>query len=169
MKLLNELDSLLHPEIPEKAPQIIDEHFVKALYQSLNIKTPVADTALCGSYRQCSLPAVSGHKYPLPEDIPQLMAHFSSQIEFSKSTLHPVELAAMAYKRIVDIAPFPSGNEALAQALMDQILTDHGYPALIIPDEMRAACEAALKQSRKHRDMDLFSQFIIQCLLQKFQ
>ena len=48
MKLLNELDSLLHPEIPEKAPQIIDEHFVKALYQSLNIKTPEADTALCG-------------------------------------------------------------------------------------------------------------------------
>ena len=41
---------------------------------------------------------------------PRLMAHLTDQILSSQSTLHPIELAAMAHKRLVDIHPFIDGN-----------------------------------------------------------
>ena len=43
---------------------------------------------------------------PAPDEVPHLMAHLVDQLSSSRTTLHPIELAAMAHKRLVDIHPF---------------------------------------------------------------
>lgn len=76
----------------------------RLFYQKVN-----ADQA--GSYRTIQV-YISGTQYlpPAPDDVPRLMKHLTDQIHFSQTTLHPVELAAMAHKRFVDIHPFIDGN-----------------------------------------------------------
>lgn len=61
-----------------------------------------------------------------PEDIPRLMGHLSDQILSSQSTLSPAELAAMAYKRFMDIQPFTDANIQTADALKRFILEHYG-------------------------------------------
>lgn len=81
------------------------------------------------SYR--NVPAAAPHseyKHPSAEDLPHLMGHLSDQIFSSQFTLHPVELAAMAHKRLLDIYPFKYKNEETAIALMNLLLMQLGYP-----------------------------------------
>ncbi|MCI9388546.1 MAG: Fic family protein [Lachnospiraceae bacterium] len=53
---------------------------------------------------------LSRFSFPEQSMAPRLMAHLTDQILSSRSTLHPIELAAMAHKRLVDIHPFIDGN-----------------------------------------------------------
>lgn len=61
------------------------------------------------------------------------MKHLADQIHSSRSTLHPIELAAMAHKRLVDIHPFVDGNGRTARLLMNLILVNVGYGVVSIP------------------------------------
>lgn len=61
-----------------------------------------------------------------PEDIQHLMGHLTDQILSSQSTLSPEELAAMAYKRFMDIQPFADANRQTADALKRFILEHYG-------------------------------------------
>lgn len=69
---------------------------------------------------------ISGTEYvpPAPDKVPQLMKHLADQIHSSRSTLHPIELAAMTHKRLVDIHPFVDGNGRTARLLMNLILVN---------------------------------------------
>jgi len=42
--------------------------------------------------------------------------------------LHPIELAAQIYQRMVSIHPFPDANGRTARFAMDWVLESHGYP-----------------------------------------
>lgn len=116
------------------------------------------------AWRIHDLPPVPGNRFPSPRDIPHLMEHFASQIQYSKGALHPVELGAMAYKRIVDIAPFDADNEKLAQAVMNQLLSGAGYPVLSLPLCDQEGYDEALLSSRLKKDMDIFSEFAAKIL-----
>lgn len=109
----------------------------------------------------------SGHFAPDPEDIPRLMGHLADQIHSSSFNLHPIELAAMAYKRLVDIHPFPEGNKRTACLLMNLILVNAGYRAVAIPPDRHPDCQNALNESREQKDIEPFSRFIAELVIHK--
>lgn len=107
------------------------------------------------SYRSLPLrQKEAGFPAAAPEDLPHLMRHFSDQILSSRFTLHPIELAAMGLKRLIDISPFESGNEGTAVLLAALILVNAGFPPFFITDENRASVKEALAVSRKTCDIE---------------
>ena len=53
-------------------------------------------------------------------------------------SIHPIELAAIAHYRLVVIHPFHDGNGRTSRLLMNLILMQAGYPAVVIRVEDRA-------------------------------
>lgn len=110
----------------------ITENLIKDLHRTIYSGT---DSSQAGRYR--TSPAKdpdADFLPPSPEDLPRLMSHLENQIHSSKSALHPVELAAMAQKRLIDIHPFADGNEKTAEALGNLILSRSGYcPVTVLP------------------------------------
>lgn len=68
---------------------------------------------------------------PNPLKVPNLMEKFIKWLQNNKN-LHPVELAAEAHYRLVNIHPFVDGNGRTARLLMNLILMMHRYPPAII-------------------------------------
>ena len=108
-----------------------------------------------------------GYQPPQPEDVPRLTEHLTDQIRSSRSSLHPIELAAMAGKRLIDIQPFDAANEETAFLLINLILVSAGYPAISIGNERREAYQQALIVSRKEYDMEPFSRLIAECVSER--
>lgn len=125
------------------------------------------DADQAGQYRSIQV-YISGTEYvpPAPDEIPRLMAHLTDQILSSRSTLHPIELAAMAHKRLVDIHPFIDGNGRTARLLMNLILVNTGYGVVSIPPVWRNDYINALSASRRLNDMDPFSKLIAECVIE---
>lgn len=120
------------------------------------------------SYRN-GMPANTDYGYqpPQPEEVPRLTRHLTDQIQSSKSSLHPIELAAMAGKRLIDIQPFDTANEETAFRLMNLILVSAGYPPVSIGNVRWEAYQQALIVSRKEYDMEPFSRLIAECVLER--
>ncbi len=125
------------------------------------------DAEQAGQYRSIQV-YISGTEYipPSAEDVPQLMKHLAEQIHFSHSVLHPIELAAMAHKRLVDIHPFVDGNGRTARLLMNLILVNTGYGVVSIPPIWRNDYINALSISRRRNDMEPFSKLIAECVIE---
>ncbi len=125
------------------------------------------DAEQAGQYRSIQV-YISGTEYipPSAEDVPQLMKHLAEQIHFSHSVLHPIELAAMAHKRLVDIHPFVNGNGRTARLLMNLILVNTGYGVVSIPPIWRNDYINALSISRRRNDMEPFSKLIAECVIE---
>lgn len=123
------------------------EELIKKLY-ALNLpKTEQANTV---SYRTTLIePLELPHRIAAPEDLPHLMSHYISQVTISGYSLHPIEVAAMAYKRFLDIYPFENYNEETAISIAGFLLQRAGYyftgfPASLM-DEYKKAIELAVK------------------------
>ena len=142
----------------------ITEEIIKKLHKLFYQKMD-ADNA--GQYRTIQV-YISGTEYipPSPEEVPQLMRHLADQLQSSKSTLHPIELAAMAHKRLIDIHPFVDGNGRTARLLMNLILVNTGYGVISIPPILRNDYLNALTVSRMQGNIDLFSQLIAECVIE---
>lgn len=105
-------------------------------------------------------------KAPDPDEISHLMSHLADQIHSSQFTLHPVELAAMAHKRLTDIQPFCDGNGMIARLLMNLILLHAGYCVVLIPPARRSDYLTSLSASRRQKDMEPFSRVIAECVIE---
>lgn len=125
------------------------------------------DAEQAGEYRSIQV-YISGTEYipPAPNEVPRLMKHLADQIRSSRSTLHPIELAAMAHKRLVDIHPFVDGNGRTARLLMNLILVNAGYGVVSIPPIWRNDYINALSASRRLNDMEAFSTLIAECVIE---
>ena len=142
----------------------ITEDTIKKLHRLFYQKV---DAEQAGQYR--SIPVyISGTEYipPSPEDVPQLMNHLADEIHFSRSVLHPIELASMAHKRLVDIHPFVDGNGRTARLLMNLILVNAGYGVVSIPPVWRNDYINALSAARRLNDMEPFSKLIAECVIE---
>lgn len=142
----------------------ITEDTIKTLHRLFYQKV---DADQAGQYRTIQV-YISGTEYipPSPEDIPQLMKHLADQIRYSRSTLHPIELAAMAHKRLVGIHPFIDGNGRTARLLMNLILVNAGYGVVSIPPVWLNDYINALSASRRLNDMEPFSKLITECVIE---
>jgi Fic family protein len=159
-QMLQEADSCKYNKSEN---MIITEEVMQEIVEFL---TPTFDPPQATPYRTELLESSDTDYQPAsPEDIERLMSHLADQIRFSRSTLHPIELAAMAYKRFIDIAPFSKGNEEKAEQLMNLILVRCGYSPVTMPspssspDQYKEYIEA-LTASRQTNDMEPFSKFI---------
>jgi Uncharacterized conserved protein len=123
------------------------------------------DKEAAGQYRTNTVNNSLAYIHPSPEDVPHLMHHIVDQILSSKTTLHPIELASMAHKRLLDIHPFSDGNGRIARLLTNLILVHSGYGLVIILPEQNLNYKNALFHSRQLNDMEPFSIFIAECVL----
>jgi len=110
---------------------------------------------------------ITGTEYlpPTAEDVPGCMASFVSELTEKQGALHPIELAAYAHRRLVDIHPFQDGNGRTARLLMNLILVNRGYCIVSIPPVLRHSYITALQQAqRKHNPSDeAFIKLIAEC------
>lgn len=151
-------------ELARQPDMSITEDTIKKLHRLFYQKV---DIDQAGQYRSIQV-YISGTDYipPAPDEIPRLMKHLADQIHSSQTTLHPVELGAMAHKRLVDIHPFIDGNGRTARLLMNLILVNAGYGVVSIPPVWRNDYINALTASRRLNDMDIFSKLIAECVIE---
>ena len=96
---------------------------------------------------------ITGAEYvpPAAEDVPGLMRAFISDLNEKRGKLHPIQLAAYAHRRLVDIHPFQDGNGRTARLLMNLILINAGYCVVSIPPVLRHDYITALQQAQREK------------------
>jgi transcriptional regulator with XRE-family HTH domain/fido (protein-threonine AMPylation protein) len=126
-----------------------------------------ADNA--GKYRSHQV-FITGTEYvpPAAGEIPALMAEFVAELNTKSSKLHPVRLATLAHRRLVDIHPFTDGNGRTARLLMNLLLVNKGYQIVSVPPILRTEYIDALimAQRSKNPDDEAFSRLIAECELE---
>lgn len=144
----------------------ITEIIIKRLHYLFYHKV---DQEEAGQYRKVQV-YISGTEYlpPSPEEVPNLMEHFTNQMRSSKRLMHPIEFAALCHKRLVDIHPFNDGNGRTARLLMNLILVNAGYGITSIPPVLRNDYINALVMSQRanNPDIDEFIKFIAECVIE---
>ncbi|MDO4555783.1 MAG: Fic family protein [Lachnospiraceae bacterium] len=124
-----------------------------------------------GVYRKGpALPCGPGHNPPEASDIPHYMNHFINQMITSRPMFHPIEFAAISYKRLLDIYPFPSFNEETATLFMNLLLSREGYPLASIPSIYAGEYESAMMAARRmpNPDTDPLVCLIAKCIKRSF-
>lgn len=111
------------------------------------------DARQAGKYRRQKV-LISGTVFipPAPELIPGLMADFVGRMPELRSTLHPVEFAAVLHKEFVTIHPFIDGNGRVARLLMNLALIQSGYPIAVIPPVLRKKYLDTLDKTHRGED-----------------
>ncbi|MBI3913428.1 MAG: Fic family protein [Chloroflexi bacterium] len=114
--------------------------------QSLILRTIDDDNA--GSYRRVNV-RITGSSF-VPPDVSQvaaLMNDFVKWLNGEAAQLHPVERAALAHFKSVDIHPFVDGNGRTARLLMNLLLIRAGYPSAVVHVEEREKYFATLEKA----------------------
>lgn len=124
----------------------VTETFVRDMYRMVS-------GAADASFRTEPLTDASGFTAAAPADLPHLMSHFFDQL-MASAYLPPIEYAAMAHKRFLDIQPWPLHNEEMAFLITGCLLLQRGVRPLILPPERRADYEEALQTLRTTYNMD---------------
>lgn len=84
--------------------------------------------------------------YSSPDDIPELMDRYFKWLKEeeekiankSPAAMHPVELAAQAFCRLMWIHPFENGNTRTASLVMNYILMKNNYPSFVLTESNHA-------------------------------
>lgn len=128
----NHFDALqfLFDLIEHEKKHSINERLIRSL-QQLIIKNIEDDEA--GKYRQGNVMITgSKHKPPPAYQVPQLMEDLILWLKKNQNKIHPVELAAQAHHKLVNIHPFTDGNGRTARLFMNLLLMQKGYPLVTI-------------------------------------
>lgn len=143
---------------------VLTEDFIRQLHLLL---CKEEDPAHAGTYRSADveLPAQEAMG-PDSNELPRFMEHFMNQMKTSKNLFHPIEYAAICCKRLMELQPFFTGNQKVAQMAMYQILRNDGY-AVVIPPELEQQYESALNAAlrKQNPDIDSFVKLIAECVI----
>ena len=138
-ELLNRIDETYKNNKNYMNP-LLSEDTIKTLHRLC------CHTDKAGTYRTTTAQSLGkGHIPPAPEEIDHFMHHFMNQMETSHIMFHPVEFAAIAYKRLLDIFPFETHNEETATLFMNLLLAQEGYPVMDSPSALDGYEEAMEK------------------------
>lgn len=101
---------------------------------------------------------ISGSEFapPSPVELQPLLNEFFAWYNRAKTSLNPVELAALVHLKFVTIHPFLDGNGRVSRLMMNCVLSRHGYPMLNIEYKGRAAYYKALERSQLSKDERAF-------------
>lgn len=124
------------------------------------------DADAAGTYRTHQV-FITGTEYlpPAAEEITTLMQDFISTLHEKQTKLHPVEVAAYAHRRLVDIHPFTDGNGRTARLLVNLILVNSGYCVVSIPPILRVDYINALCMAQRETEPsdEAFIKLICEC------
>jgi len=96
------------------------------------------DDENAGRYRNVNVRITgSTHLPPDSRKVPRLMQEFNRWFKSEAKKLNPVEYAALAHFKLVDIHPFVDGNGRTARLLMNLILMGEGFPPTVILNSER--------------------------------
>jgi len=140
----------------------LTEHTIRQIH-ALILRTINDEEA--GRYRRVSV-RITGSNYvpPIPTAVPPLMRDFGLWLNSQEAqALHPVELAALAHFRLVDIHPFVDGNGRTARLLMNLILLSSGHPLAVIRNEDRSQYYDLLEKAHQGETAE-FVAFIAQAV-----
>ena len=94
------------------------------------------DSTNAGVLRTVMVRILGSHKiFPNYMKLPMLMDEFITWLNCAQG--HPVEIAAAAHFKLVNIHPFVDGNGRTARLLMNLLLLQEGFPFAIIKKEER--------------------------------
>jgi Fic family protein len=157
----NEAVHFLYKLVEHDKKHPISEQLIRSL-QHLIIKE--IEDSDAGRYRQGNvLITGSSHKPPDAFKIPKLMEDLTAWIKKSTGKLHPVQLAALAHHKLVNIHPFTDGNGRTARLFMNLILMQKGYPMVVILKNDRQKYYRALEKADKGSTDDI-EKFIAQAV-----
>lgn len=141
----------LHDLVEHEKRHTVSENLIRSL-QQLVVKDIEDDEA--GQYRKGNvLITGSSHRPPEAFEVPSLMREFIVWIRKSEKKLHPVQLAALAHHRLVNIHPFIDGNGRTARLFMNVLLMQKGYPmAIILKNDRKKYYQALGKADRGKTD-----------------
>jgi len=93
------------------------------------------------------------------------MKGLTDELDEKWSALHPVLLAALAHRKLVDIHPFVDGNGRTARLLMNLILVNRGYQIVTIAPVLRLDYINALKAAQREKGPtdEAFIKLIAEC------
>jgi Fic family protein len=113
--------------------------------------------------------AISGSRFmpPSPVEVQPLLREFFRWYDRNKSSMHPVELAAVVHLRFVTVHPFADGNGRMSRLLMNFVLHRHGFPLLNIPYEGRRSYYNALERSQVKENDSTFIQWFFRKYLKE--
>lgn len=139
----------------------LSEHLIRSL-QQLIIKE--IEDSEAGRYRQGNvLITGSSHRPPDAYEVPNLMRELLSWIKKNEKKLHPVQLAALAHHKLVNIHPFTDGNGRTARLFMNLMLMQKGYPMVVILKNDRKKYYQALERADRGKTDDI-EKFIAQAV-----
>lgn len=141
----------LHDLVEHEKRHTVSENLIRSL-QQLVVKDIEDDEA--GQYRKGNvLIAGSSHRPPEAFEVPSLMREFIVWIKKNEKKLHPVQLAALAHHKLVNIHPFIDGNGRTARLFMNVLLMQKGYPmAIILKNDRKKYYQALDKADRGKTD-----------------
>jgi Fic family protein len=144
----------------------ITEWVIKSIHQ-LILKN--IDDSNAGKYRTINV-KIMGAKHIPPEYIhlPQLMQELIASHE-SWCSLHPIERAARLHGEFVKIHPFVDGNGRTSRLLMNLVLMQNGYPAVVLPVEKRLEYYHALDKAHMTNDYDDFIDLLCAIVEESFK
>lgn len=113
--------------------------------------------------------AISGSRFmpPMPSEVQPLLREFFRWYNRSKTSLHPVELAATVHLKFVTIHPLTDGNGRISRLLMNFILQRHGFPPMNIPYSDRRSYYNALERSQVKNVDSIFIQWFFKRYLKE--
>jgi Fic family protein len=108
----------------------LNEAFMRKLQYHITKNT---SCRLQGAYRDSQV-GISGSEWkpPKPQEVPKQVKELCTDFSARKKKLHPVELAAWAHNRFVQIHPFTDGNGRTARLILNWILMKSRFPPIII-------------------------------------
>lgn len=113
-------------EIAHSGEALTLDH-LRELNRLLNDGLP-ANAGRPGELRATTETAGGGPAYPSPEHLPALMDEFMAWLESAGRDADPLELAALAYQKLVSIHPFADANGRTCRLVADIILQRGGLP-----------------------------------------
>lgn len=142
LEAINHKHAIDFVEALARGAEPLTEHTLRQIH-ALVLKG--IDDQVAGQYRSGQV-RISGSEYipPDPVAVPGLMHDFGVWLTAEAQSLSPVERAALAHFRLVDIHPFVDGNGRTARLLMNLLLMRDGYPPAIVRREDRLAYYEAL-------------------------
>ena len=153
-------------EVARSQPFVVSESTILRLHKLFYNKI---DSERAGMYRNERV-FITGTEYipPLPEEVPEKMQAFISEMSDKWENTHPVALSAFVHRKLVDIHPFIDGNGRTARLLMNLVVINQGYQIISIPPILRADYINALEAARRGTpsSSEAFDKFIAECELE---
>lgn len=111
------------------------------------------DDENAGRYRDVNVRITgSTHLPPDSQKVPRLMREFDQWLKLESKKLNPVEYAALAHFKLVDIHPFVDGNGRTARLLMNLILMRDDFPPTVILNSERGKYYDVLEAAHRRDD-----------------